>query len=154
MRSPAGSSRSSAALSSPISFSGLARAFPQDDGPYGYTKRAFGDGVAFIAMWCYWFSTWVTNATIAIGVVGYLTVLIPGLSPTPGCHRVTALCLLWFFVVINLRRCPRGRLGADHDDRVEAGSLLGVICLGLWVLLTHPAAYTQHIPPNPATLTR
>ncbi len=27
--------------------------------------------------------------------------------------------------------------------------LLGVICLGLWVLLTDPAAYTQHVPPNP-----
>src|SRR6187399_2180137 len=58
-----------------IALSNLARAFPNDDGPYSYVKRAFGDAVAFIVMWCWWFSTWVTNATIAIGIVGYLAVL-------------------------------------------------------------------------------
>src|SRR3569833_773464 len=46
-----------------VALSTLSRAFPNDDGPYSYTKRAIGDGVAFLTMWCYWFSTWVTNAT-------------------------------------------------------------------------------------------
>src|SRR5262245_29602038 len=62
------------------SFAYLARAFPHDDGPYTYAKRAFGDGTAFTIMWCYWVSTWVTNATIAIGVVGYMVIFIPGLK--------------------------------------------------------------------------
>ena len=72
---------------------GLARAFPHDDGPYGYTQRAFGDGTAFMVMWCYWVATWVTNAAIAIGVVGYLTILVPAVGDrfmASAAHRAVA----------------------------------------------------------------
>ena len=61
-------------------FAGLARTFPDDDGPIAYTGRAFGGGVAFTVMWCYWVSTWVTNAVLATGVVGYLTMFFPVLG--------------------------------------------------------------------------
>jgi basic amino acid/polyamine antiporter, APA family len=132
-----------------ISLSNLARAFPNDDGPYSYTKRAFGDGVAFLTMWCYWFSTWVTNATIAIGVVGYLTVLIPGLNATPWLPPGVALSLLWFFVVVNLVGARAAGWVQIMTTILKLIPLLGVICLGAWVLLTNPAAYGQHIPPNP-----
>ena len=44
-----------------LTFASLARTFPHDDGPYAYTRRAFGEPTAFIAMWCYWISTWVTT---------------------------------------------------------------------------------------------
>jgi APA family basic amino acid/polyamine antiporter len=132
-----------------ISLSNLARAFPEDDGPYSYAKRAFGDGVAFLAMWCYWFSTWVTNAAIAVGVVGYLTVLVPGLNSASWLPPVTALALLWFFVVINLIGARAAGWVQIMTTVLKLMPLLGVICLGLWVLLTHPAAYTQHVPPNP-----
>jgi len=132
-----------------ISLSSLARAFPDDDGPYSYAKRAFGDGVAFLTMWCYWFSTWVTNAAIAVGVVGYLTVLIPGLSSTSWLPPITALALLWFFVVVNLIGARAAGWVQIMTTVLKLMPLLGVICLGLWVLLTDPAAYTQHVPANP-----
>ena len=45
-------------------FAGLARAFPDDDGPYAYASRALGSGVAFVLMWSYWISTVVTNAVL------------------------------------------------------------------------------------------
>src|SRR5262245_28534171 len=61
-------------------FAGMARAFPQDDGPYGYARRAFGEGTAFLVLWCYWVATWITNAAIAIAVVGYLGRLIPAIE--------------------------------------------------------------------------
>jgi len=48
-------------------FAGLSRAFPQDDGPYAYTTRAFGGAVAFVLMWCYWVSTVVTLPVLATG---------------------------------------------------------------------------------------
>ncbi len=35
-------------------FANFARSLPQEDGPYGYTRRAFGNGTAFFIMWCYW----------------------------------------------------------------------------------------------------
>ena len=132
-----------------ISLSNLSRAFPNDDGPYSYTKRAFGDGVAFLTMWCYWFSTWVTNATIAIGVVGYLTVLIPGLAAIAWLPPVIALSLLWFFVVVNLVGARAAGWVQIMTTVLKLVPLVGVICLGLWILGTQPSAYTQHIPANP-----
>jgi basic amino acid/polyamine antiporter, APA family len=134
-----------------ITLSNLARAFPHDDGPYSYTKRAFGDGVAFTVMWCYWFSTWVTNATIAVGIVGYLTVFFPGLSANAWLPPVTALALLWFFVLINLGGARAVGGVQIMTTALKLVPLLGVICLGLWVLFTNPAAYSQHVPKNPAS---
>ena len=129
-----------------IALSNLARAFPNDDGPYSYVKRAFGDAVAFIVMWCWWFSTWVTNATIAIGIVGYLAVLVPALSATPWLPPVTALSLLWFFVLINLVGARTVGWVQIMTTALKLIPLIGVICLGLWVLFNNPSAYTQHIP--------
>jgi APA family basic amino acid/polyamine antiporter len=135
-----------------ISFAYLARAFPHDDGPYGYTKRAFGDGAAFTVMWCYWVSTWVTNATIAIGVVGYLTVFIPVLNSRPWLPPVTALSLLWFFVLLNLRGARAVGGTQIVTTAVKLLPMFGVICLGLWVLLTDPSAYRSHVITSPASL--
>jgi len=134
-----------------IALSNLARAFPNDDGPYSYVKRAFGDATAFIVMWCYWFSTWVTSATIAIGIVGYLTVLVPALSATAWVPPVTALSLLWFFVLINLVGARAVGWVQIMTTVLKLVPLVGVICLGLWVLFTNPHAYTQHVPHVPAT---
>ncbi len=135
-----------------VTFAYLARAFPHDDGPYGYTKRAFGDGVAFTVMWCYWVSTWVTNATIAVGVVGYLTVLIPAINAIPWLPPVVALGLIWFFVLLNLRGAVAVGWTQIVTTALKLLPMIGVICVGLWVLFTQPAQYTQHIPPNPASI--
>ena len=134
-----------------ISFAYLARAFPHDDGPYDYTKRAFGDGLAFTVMWCYWVSTWVTNATIAIAVVGYLTVFIPALNNSPWLPPVTALSLLWFFVLINLRGARAVGGTQLLTTALKLLPMLGVICLGLWVLFTDPAAYRNHVITSPSS---
>jgi APA family basic amino acid/polyamine antiporter len=135
-----------------ISFAYLARAFPNDDGPYDYTKRAFGDGLAFTVMWCYWVSTWVTNATIAIGVVGYLTVFIPALNNSPWLPPVTALSLLWFFVLLNLRGARTAGGTQVVTTALKLLPMFGVICLGLWVLLTDPSAYRSHVITSPTSL--
>lgn len=132
-----------------ISFAGLSRAFPEDDGPSAYTERAFGKGAAFIVMWCYWVSIWVANAAIAIALVGYLTIFFPGLTHTAGLPGLVALSLLWMFVGINL-------LGARTAGWVQVLTTVlklvpqaGVIVLGLWLLLAQPAIYAAHVPPNP-----
>ena len=136
-----------------ITFARLARTFPQDDGPYGYTKRAFGEGMAFTVMWCYLVATWVTNATIAIGVVGYLTVLIPALKESPWIPPLLSLSLLWLFVLINLGGARAVGVTQVLTTVLKLIPLLGVICLGLWVLLTNPSVYGQHLPPNPTSFT-
>ena len=103
-------------------FAGLARSFPDDDGPYAYASRAFGGGVSFVMLWCYWVSTWVTNAAIAIGVVGYLSIFFPVLNLNRWLAAVTALSLLWLFVLINLRGVRARRLGAAAQHRAEAAA--------------------------------
>ena len=135
-----------------IVFSGLARSYPGDDGPYTYTQRAFGSGVSFYVLWCYWVSTWVTNATIAIAVVGYLAVLVPSLQTIPWLPPVVSLSLLWLFVLIN---CLGIRTAAWMQMVTTVLKLLpqvGIIILGVWQLIEHPSVYVAHVPPNPASL--
>jgi basic amino acid/polyamine antiporter, APA family len=135
-----------------VVFSGLARTFPADDGPYAYTQRAFGRGTSFYVMWCYWFSTWVTNATIATGVVGYLSILVPSLQATAWLPPAVALSLLWLFVLIN---CLGIRTAAWIQMVTTVLKLLpqaGIIILGVWQLVLHPSVYVAHVPPNPASL--
>lgn len=135
-----------------IVFARLARAFPQDDGPYAYMRRSVGDGASFIILWCYWVSIWVTNAAIAIGVVGYISVFVPAVGEGLWLPPLTALALVWFFVLVNL--CGL-RVVGWMQVLTTALKLLpqaGIIVLGLWQLLVHPAAYVQHLPPNPITL--
>src|ERR1700722_17580111 len=133
-------------------FSGLARAFPRDDGPYNYTQRAFGSGVSFYVLWCYWVSTWITNATIATGVVGYLSILVPGINAHSWLPPVTALALLWLFVLINLLGIRAAAWVQMVTTVLKLLPQAGIIILGLWVLFWHPSAYVAHIPPNPLSL--
>ncbi|HZO23520.1 MAG TPA: amino acid permease [Steroidobacteraceae bacterium] len=134
-----------------ITFAVLPRAFPRDDGPYAYAQRAFGDGAAFFVMWCYWVSTWMTNATIAIAVVGYFTVFFPALNTNPWLPPITALSLLWIFVAINLRGARTAGWVQVLTTILKLCPLVGVICLGAWVLFAHPSAYTHNVPPNAAS---
>ena len=114
-------------------FSRLARQFPQADGPYAYMRSTLGEWPAFIALWCYWISCWITNSALAVGVVGYLGNAIPSLASVP--PLVMAMSLLWLFVGCNL-------LGARTGGRVQVVTtalkllpMLVVISLGVWLLL-------------------
>ncbi|SFG78245.1 amino acid/polyamine/organocation transporter, APC superfamily [Duganella sp. CF458] len=133
-------------------FARLARAMPDEDGPYGYCRRAFGNGVAFFTMWCYWVSIWVTNAALAIGIVGYLTTLVPALSSHPALPPLTAMGIIWFFVLVSLR----GALASGRVQLVSAALKLlpmgAIVLLGAWIFGSDSAAYTAHLPPTPFTL--
>jgi APA family basic amino acid/polyamine antiporter len=131
-------------------FARLARQFPQADGPYAYIRSTVGDGPAFLAIWCYWVSVWITNAVIAIGLVGYLAMIVPALHGVA--PALVALAVIWIFVVVNL-------LGVHASGRVQllttALKLLpmaAIILLGLWLLVHEPAAYVRHPPTTPITL--
>src|SRR5690349_4608865 len=64
-------------------FASLARTIPEATGPYDYVAKAMGAPPAFLVMWSYWISTWVTNSTIAIAAVSYLSTLAPGFFAVP-----------------------------------------------------------------------
>ena len=131
-------------------FARLARTFPQADGPYAYMRSALGEWPAFLALWCYWISLWITNSALAVGLVGYVGAAAPQLARVP--PLVLALVLVWVFVVLNL-------LGARTGGRVQVLTtalklvpMAVVILLGLWLLLAEPATYSKNPPTTPLTV--
>jgi len=132
-------------------FAGLARTFAQDDGPYAYTSRALGHGVAFVLMWCYWVSTWITNAVLVTGVVGYLSIFYPALGTNHWLAAGTALSLLWLFVLINVRGVHTAGGVQVWSTVLKLLPQVGVIALGIWALfLPHPQPVV-HVPTAPIT---
>ena len=73
---------------------------PDADGPYGYIRNTLGELPAYMALWAYWISLWLTNAALATGVVGYITVVFPQLGAIQ--PALFALGLLWSLVIVNL----------------------------------------------------
>jgi basic amino acid/polyamine antiporter, APA family len=130
-------------------FAGLARTFAADDGPYAYARRAFGDPTAFLIMWCYWVSCWVTNAAIAVGVVGYLSAFLPVLAASRPLAALTALGLVWLFVLVNLRGLRTAGWVQVTSVALKLLPQFAIIALGVWQLWRHPSAYLAHVPATP-----
>ena len=133
-------------------FAGLSRAFPADDGPYAYTARAFGRGVAFVLMWCYWVSTCVTLPVLATGAVGYLSSFFPVLADNHALAAVTALSLLWLFVLVNLLGARTAGWVQVFTTLVKLVPQVGIIALGIWALFAPHAKSPVHLPPTPLSL--
>lgn len=133
-------------------FAGLARAFPQDDGPYAYASRALGHGVAFVIMWCYWISTVVTNAVLATGVVGYLSAFFPALATDHLLAAVTAVALVWVFVVINVGGVRAAGWVQVWSTVVKLLLQVGIVALGGWALFAPHAISPVHLPSTPYSL--
>ena len=133
-------------------FAGLARTFAEDDGPYAYARRAFGDAVAFLIMWCYWVSCWVTNAVLAVGIVGYLSAFLPVLATSRPLAALTALGLVWLFVLVNLRGLRTAGWVQVASVALKLLPQFAIVALGAWLLLKHPAAYLVHVPATPLSM--
>lgn len=131
-------------------FARLAREFPAADGPYGYVETTCGRLAAFVAIWCYWVATWITNAAIAIGVVGYLTKVVPELSAIP--PALLSLTLVWLLVAVNLLGLRAGGRVQVTTTALKLLPMVAIVLLGLWLLLTEPASYTRQVPTTPLTL--
>jgi APA family basic amino acid/polyamine antiporter len=81
-------------------FAALAKAIPEASGPYDYVAKAMGAPPAFLVMWSYWISTWVTNSAIAIAAVSYLSALAPGFFAVPGVSPLIAIAFVMLFTAI------------------------------------------------------
>jgi APA family basic amino acid/polyamine antiporter len=133
-------------------FARLAASLPNEDGPYGYTRRAFGNGAAFFVMWCYWVSIWLTNATLVVGVVGYLAALIPALAAQAWLQQVVAHALVWTFILVNMRGAQTSGAVQVLATLLKLLPLAGAVALGAYVLLTDPGAFVAHLPQTPISL--
>lgn len=88
------------ALALALVFGRLAERHPDTGGPYVYAREAFGDFAGFLSAWSYWTMTWVSNAALAVAIVGYVHVLLPG-HPSRGADLAIALGALWLPAVAN-----------------------------------------------------
>ncbi len=116
-----------------VVFSGLSRAFPAAEGPYAYTRMAFGDLAAFVVAWGYWVAVWVGNAAIATGAVAYLSHLLPWISSQPGAAVAVTIFFVWLLTAVNI-------LGVRAAGGVQVVTtilkllpLLAVAALGLYL---------------------
>lgn len=131
-------------------FARLAREFPAADGPYTYVEATSGKLAAFIAIWCYWVATWITNAALTVGVVAYLTKVLPVLTSVP--PVALSLGLLWLFVVINLLGIRAGGRVQVVTTAIKLIPMAVILLLGAWLLVTEPATFTRQVPTTPITL--
>lgn len=81
-------------------------------GPYIYSKHGFGDFIGFLVAWGYWISVWVTNAGIAIAIVGALSVFFPVLKASAITGATVGLAMIWFFTWINSK-------GVKESGRIQ-----------------------------------
>ncbi len=109
-----------------ILFGKLSKMVPQGDGgPYAYTRKGFGGFAGFLVAWGYWISCWTTNATIAVALVGALSVFIPVLEVSRIAAVFTALGAVWLLTWVNT-------LGVKEGGQVQlVTTLLKLIPLTL-----------------------
>lgn len=72
-------------------------------GPYLYSKAGFGDFIGFLVAWGYWISIWVSNAALAITIVGALSFFFPILDSDPIIRVLAGLFFIWLFTWINTK---------------------------------------------------
>ncbi|MEQ9591443.1 MAG: amino acid permease [Cyclobacteriaceae bacterium] len=87
-----------------IIFSKLSKMVPTGDGgPYAYTRAGFGDFPGFLVAWGYWLSCVATNATIAVSLVGAVSLFIPILATSSIAAVLSALGSIWILTWVNAR---------------------------------------------------
>ena len=83
-------------------FSGFSKIIVnKSGGPYTYTKEGFGSFIGFLVAWGYWISVWVSNAGLAIAIIGGMSVFFPSLNTNPLLAVFLGLFSIWFFTWIN-----------------------------------------------------
>ena len=84
-------------------FSNMSRIVTKSGGPYAYSKAGFGDFIGFLVAWGYWISVWVSNAALAIAIIGALSVFFPVLETSPILVVSVSLSIIWVLTWINNR---------------------------------------------------
>lgn len=70
-------------------------------GPYTYSRAGFGDFIGFLVAWGYWISVWISNAAVAIAIIGALSFFFPVLESNSVLAVSVGLSMIWFFTWVN-----------------------------------------------------
>lgn len=133
-----------------IVFAALARRLPQAAGPFGYVRATLGEPVAFAQLWCYWISVWVTNAALAVAIVGYFVTVFPIAQKVS--TATLSIAFMWIFVGINLLGVKSGGRVQVITSLLKLVPLILVIVVGAVSILSGPSAFTPNLPTTPIDL--
>ncbi len=114
-----------AATANALSSAQLAATYPQSGGTYEYGYRVLTPWAGFAAGWMFLASKISAAGTVALGLAGYLTGLVPGLPP-----RAVAVGAILLFTGLNyfgIRRSSRANLVIVA---VSLGTLILFVVLG------------------------
>ncbi|TAN07008.1 MAG: amino acid permease [Rhodanobacteraceae bacterium] len=128
-------------------FAQLARSLPDADGPFDYIRTTLGKVPAYLALWAYWVSVWLTNTALVTGVVGYIEATLGPAHAIP--PMVFALTLLWAAVAVNLFGVRAGGGVQIATTILKLLPMAAIIVLGTWLLATSPTVYAAHLPTTP-----
>ena len=68
-----------------------------------FVQDAFGKMPGFLVGWSNWVACIISTAALAVGFVGYLTAVVPGLSNEPGYQAIAALAVIWTVTLVLVR---------------------------------------------------
>jgi APA family basic amino acid/polyamine antiporter len=91
-----------------IVFGRLSKLLPKTGGPYAFAKKGYGDFSGFLVGWGYWISILATNAAIAVGFAGYLTVFFPAIEGSNVHMAFVAIGAIWILTWVNSRGIKSG----------------------------------------------
>jgi APA family basic amino acid/polyamine antiporter len=81
-------------------FAGLSARSARTGGPHTYVEDSFGRSAGFFTAWGYWVLSWISNAGLVVGAIGYASPLFGGLDMTT--IFICEIGLIIFISAVNL----------------------------------------------------
>lgn len=124
-------------------FATLSKYSDKSGGPQVFIQKAYGETIGFVSAWGYWILSWVSNAGLVVGAVGYFSPLIGGLSTFD--TYIVEIVLIVLLSIVNLT-------GIKNAGRFEVLlTLCKVVPLILLPILAFSYINVQHFSPVNST---
>ncbi|NNF74025.1 MAG: amino acid permease [Flavobacteriaceae bacterium] len=101
-------------------------------GPYTYSREGFGDFIGFLVAWGYWISIWISNAAVAIAIIGALSFFFPILKDDPILSISVGLSMIWFLTWINTKGVSTSGKVQVLTTILKLAPLVFVILIGIF----------------------
>lgn len=86
-----------------LSIGRLASRTTRSGGMQIFVQDAFGHLPGFLVAWSNWVACVISSAALAVGFVGYLNAVVPGLSNEPGYQALCGLAVIWTVTLLLVR---------------------------------------------------
>jgi glutamate:GABA antiporter len=122
----------------------LSSRFPSVGGIYDWTKRGLGEGHGFLCGWCYWINNVLYYPNLLISAAVIATYVVgkgeSGLAENSKYVVITTLVMLWVATAVNILGVGTGKWLQNLGGIGTYIPGLLIIIVGVYGLLTHPAA--------------